>query len=125
MRQLEEPDMVSFRVFTSPHGGFYLILEGSHKVFPSGYTDFAADSRRVYYQGKAMEGACPESFEVIDPLHARAGDVVYYGDVPLHGAHAETFRSLNGGYAMDKDGYYRNGKATKMNRDKKKLLEKR
>ena len=47
---------------------------------------------------------------MVDPLHIKTTQQVFFENTPIANADAQTFNTLNGGYARDKYRYYKDGK---------------
>jgi len=121
VREIDQPDFTTFEVLKHNFREFYLIMETAQMHFPA-YTDYAKDSKKVYYQGTVIEDINPTDFQVIDPLYAKTSENIYYKNEVIPNADTSTFESLNGGYAKDINHYYRNGEIVKKDKNIKRLL---
>lgn len=86
----------------------------------------AADGSRVIYQLRTIEGADPETFQIIKSSefeYYKDKDFVFFGDKKIEGADPNTFELIlihtsgrppeSGGYARDKNSVYYLGKKLK------------
>jgi DKNYY family len=77
--------------------------------------DYAADSARVYYEGKPLTND-PQSFRVLQLGYAASGDRVYYYGAPVADADPLTFAILDAptdsADARDAKARYQQGRRT-------------
>ena len=125
VRKIKQPNINTFEVLTHDFTDFFLIKSTSHMTFPTGYTDYAKDVNHAYFQGEIMKGVKPDDFKVIDPLHIKTSTNVYFKNTIIPNVDIDTFESLNGGYSMDKNNYYREGVIVKKNKDIRMLLSRK
>ena len=125
VRKIKQPNMNTFEVLTHNNTDFFLIKSTSDMSFPVGYTDYAKDINHVYFQGEVIGSVKPGDFKVIDPLHAKTSRNAYFKNTIIQNADIDTFESLNGGYSMDRNNYYREGVMVKKNKDIRMLLSKK
>ncbi|MBP6827157.1 MAG: DKNYY domain-containing protein [Saprospiraceae bacterium] len=67
----------------------------------NGYTEYARDDQRGYFQGVGFAVQDVASLEIIDGYFLKDKHLVYYGQVPVKGSDPGSFRILNHNYAQD------------------------
>ena len=108
---IKEADAATFEVLKNPYYGFVqMVNKRPDYIFSGTYTAYAKDKKNVYYQGKCIKRVAPATIELVDPLHIKTTQQVFFENTPIANADAPTFRTLNGGYARDKYRYYKDGK---------------
>ena len=66
-----------------------------------GVFGYAKDTWNVYFDGKKINGASPESFKVLRDGYAKDTWNVYFDAVKIEGASPDSFKVLRDGYAKD------------------------
>ncbi|WP_315029272.1 DKNYY domain-containing protein [Capnocytophaga leadbetteri] len=108
---IKEADAAIFEVLKNPYYGFtQMVNKRPDYIFSDTYTAYAKDKKNVYYQGKCIKGVTPATIKLVDPLHIKTTQQVFFENTLIANADALTFRTLNGGYARDKHRYYKEGK---------------
>lgn len=99
--QLEDPDIESFVVFQ----------KSEDNLSYDNTDNYARDKDKVYYQGRILINANPNTFEIIDGVNNYSKDesLVYYDDKLINDTDIETFKSLGRSYAKDKNLVYLSG----------------
>ncbi|MET3961541.1 hypothetical protein ABIE44_001475 [Marmoricola sp. OAE513] len=123
---------LSGKVLSTDVAHFELIADGlakdSEKVFwsdgsvlsedPAGFSTLSSgdgylynvDSRTVFVNGNPIEGANPDSFQIVGGAYATDGDDVYYFTDRVRDADARSVKALEGSYARDGDRVFWRGK---------------
>lgn len=70
-----------------------------------GYNNIAKDRKYVYYNGKIISGADPETFEYLNYYYSKDKYNIYLKGKPLNKRDIKTFRVM-GAYNKDKNGVY-------------------
>ena len=108
---IKEADAATFEVLKNPYYGFtQMVNKRPDYIFSDTYTAYAKDKKNVYYQGKCIKGVTPATIKLVDPLHIKTTQQVFFENTLIANADAQTFNTLNGGYARDKYRYYKDGK---------------
>ena len=68
------------------------------------------DKNNVYYQGTKIQGADPNTFDVLENGYFKDKNNVYFYEDKIKGADTKTFESLKYGYSKDKKNVYYQGK---------------
>lgn len=72
----------------------------------NGYTGYAKDSARGYFQGDGFAVQDPATLEIIDGYFLKDKYQVYHGKVPVKGSDPGSFQILNENYARDTNQVY-------------------
>lgn len=83
---------------------------GSFKRFDESF-HYGKDQNAVYYFGKRIEGADPESFRMVSLQYWMDAYSVYYNGDKIPGADPESFRHLGGAWAKDANTAYHKAQA--------------